>query len=263
MASDAASFIKIYKLSTARRLHALREIERRARAVGANELAELAAQALAHDQEVTRMEILAEGSSRNRFGPAAMTLDAQVDRALTGIESFLDAQIRVYGEDSARGVDAAFVCKELFPSGAAAITARPFVLEHEAILSLLERSREGALAEAVARIPELPAMLAQLAELDRQYGAALQAYDRDRPAYETIKVAQAHGHELMARVVAVILARHALAPDRTDERDHLLEPILRQNEDVRLARQRRRHPRDIDKDLPPDDDSGPDATGKP
>lgn len=258
MGSDAASLIKIYKLPTGRRQYALREVEQRARALGANDIAGLAAQALVHDQEVARMELATEGVSRGRYGPEAVTLDGQVDRALIGIEVYLEAQIRVYGEDSQRGMDAALIDRTLFPNGAAAITARSYVLEHEAILALLHLAREGALAEAVARIPELPAMLAQLEELDRQYGASLLAYERDRPSFEEIKVAQAHGQEMLARVVAVILARHALAPDRTDERDHLLEPILRQNEAMRLARQRRRRPRDLEadgRDTDPDDPS--------
>ena len=258
MGSDAASLIKLYKLPTGRRLYALREVELRARAVGASDIADLAALALVHDHEVMRMEASAEEAvSRGRYGRTAVALDGQVDRALTGIESYLEVQLRVFGEDSRRGIDAALLARELFPGGAAAITARPYVLEHEAIQALLLRARAGALAEAVARMPELAAMLAHLEEIDRQYGESLQAYDRDRPTYEEIKRAQAHGHELLARVVAAILARHAFQPDRTDERDHLLEPILRQNEDIRLARQRRRRPRDIGEDGPDTDPDGP------
>jgi hypothetical protein len=257
MGSDAASLIKLYQLPTGRRQYALREVERRARALGASDLAALAAQALVHEQEVSRMELVTEAASRGRYGRAAMVLDAQVDRALTGIESYLEVQIRVYGEDSQRGIDAALLARELFPNGAAAIAARPYVLEHEDIQVLLGRAREGALAEAVARLPELAAMLAHLEEIDRQYGASLQAYDRERPTHEEIKTAQAHARELLARIVAVILARHALQPDRTDERDHLLEPILRQNEDVRLSRQRRRRPRDVGEDGPDTEPDGP------
>jgi hypothetical protein len=260
MASDAASLINLYQLSTGRRQHALGEVERRARALSASDIALLAAQALAHDRELAMMEIEVTAGNRNQHGPAAMALDAQVDRALTGIEDYLEVQIRVFGEDSARGRDAAFLGRELFPGGAAAITSRSYVLEHESILALLRRAREDALAEAVARIPELPAMLAQLDALDRQYGESLQDYDRGRPTRDAIKAAQAHGRELMARVVAAILTRHALQPDRTDERDHLLEPILRQSEAVRAARQRRRRPRDIDPSGPGDElDTDPDA----
>jgi hypothetical protein len=147
----------------------------------------------------------------------------------------------------------------LFPNGAGAITSRAYVLEHEHILALLSRARDDDLAAAVARIPELPAMLARLEELDRQYGESLQPYDRG-PKRDVIKAAQAHGQELLARIVAAILARHAFQPDRTDERDHLLEPILRQNEAIRVARQRRRRPRDIDESGPGDGlDTDPDA----
>jgi hypothetical protein len=252
MESDAASLIRLYKLSTGRRQHALGEVERRAQALGASDIARLAAQALAHDRALAMMEIEVTAGNRNQHGPAAMALDAQVDRALTGIEDYLEVQIRVYGEDSARGRDAAFLGRELFPRGAGAITSRSYVLEHEGILALLRRTREDALAAAVARIPELAAMLAQLEELDRQYGESLQAYDRGRPSRDAIKAAEAHGRELLARVVAAILTRHALQPDRTDERDHLLEPILRQNEAIRVARQRRRRPRDVPEDGPGD-----------
>lgn len=260
MASDAASLIKLYRLSTGRRQHAVSLVEHRAQALGASDIALLAAQALAHDRELGLMELQGPADNRNQHGPAAMALDAQVDRALTGIEAYLEIQIRVYGEDSARGRDAAVLGNALFPGGAAAITAHAYVIEYSEILAIINRARDEDLAEVVARIPELPAMLAQLEEVHRQYGESLNAHDRGRPTRDHLKAAQAHGQELLARIVAAILARHAFQPDRTDERDHLLEPILHQNEAVRVARQRRRRPRDIDASGPGDGlDTDPDA----
>lgn len=238
----------IYKFPTGRRLWALREIARLALALAASEIAEHAATGVAHDTQVAAMEARAEALSRSRYGRDAIAIDKRVDDVLVGTEAHLVAQERVYGARSERGADAALVREKLLPQGAGAITKLAFVPEHERIKALIARAREADLAAVVARIPELPEMIAELEALNIEYGTMLGAYDRDRPAPDELLAAQARGQEILAEVTAMIVARYARQPDRRDEREALLEPILRQQEDIRLARQRRRRPRDLDPD---------------
>ncbi len=114
----------------------------------------------------------------------------------------------MYGEDSARGRDAAVLGNALFPGGAAAITAHAYVIEYAEILTIINRARDEDMAEVVARIPELPAMLAQLEEVHRQDGESLNVHDHGRPTRDHLKTAGARPG-VLARIVAAILARHA------------------------------------------------------
>jgi hypothetical protein len=248
MDSSASSLMNIYKFPTGRRLNAVREVARRALALLANDIAIHASAAVEHDTRVLAMEARAEATNRNRYGAEAPVLDRRVDSTAIGVEAHLEAQERVYGASSQRGIDAALLRKKLFPQGAGAIARLPYVPEHERINTLLARAREPELAAVVERIPELSAMLTELETVNTEYGNALGAYDRDRPVSEELLAAQARGQELLSEVAAMIVARYALLPDRRAEREALLEPILRQNEEIRLARQRRRKPRDIDPD---------------
>jgi hypothetical protein len=273
MDSSASSLMSIYKFGTGRRLHAVREVARRALAFLANDIATHAQRAVEHDTRVLAMEARAEDTHRSRYGAEAPVIDRRVDSMTMGTEAHLEAQERVYGASSQRGIDAAFLRRKLFPQGAGAITRLPYVLQHERINTLIERAREPEITAVVERIPELSAMLTELDTVNREYGTALGAYDRDRPTSEELLAAQVRGQELLAEVVAMVVARYALLPEQRAEREALLEPILRQHEEIRLARQRRRRPRDIDPDTgielpepdlpgvePGDDDtSGPSA----
>jgi hypothetical protein len=248
MDTNAASLMTVYKFPTGRRLWALREVARLAMAFVASDIAEHAATGVEHDSGVAAMEARAEALGRSRYGRDATTLDKRVDDVIVGIDSHLIARERVYGERSERGADAALVREKLLPQGAGAITRLAFVPEHERVKALIARARAADIAEVVARIPELPEMLAELEALNTEYGTVLGAYDRDRPAPDDLLAAQARGQEILAEVTAMIVARYARLPERRAEREALLEPILRQQEDIRLARQRRRRPRDIDPD---------------
>ena len=248
MDSNAVSLMNTYKFPTGRRLYSLREVARIAMALAANDIAEHAATGVEHDTRVAGMEARAENLGRSRYGRHATALDRRVDDCVVGIEAHLVARERVYGADSERGGDAALVRQKLLPQGAGAITKLAFVPEHERVKALIELARSADLDPVVKRIPELDAMLTELETVNTEYGTMLGAYDRDRPAAYELLAAQARGHDIMAEVTAMIVARYARLPERRAEREALLEPILRQQEDIRLARQRRRRPRDIDPD---------------
>jgi hypothetical protein len=248
MSIRSADLMTTYQLTTGRRLHALREIARRAMALAAAPVVAHATRAIAHDDGVLAMEAALEAANTNQHGAEAVALDKQVDRAVTGVELHLDAQGRVFGEEHQLGKDAALVRRELLPEGAGAITFLPFARQHERVGVMLKIAEQPGteVAAAVQRIPTLPAMLAQVRALNDAYGDSLQDYDRGRPTREQVTQAQQEGQDMFAEVVAAILVEYAGQPERRADRDSLLEPVLRQNEAVRIARRRRRAPVDID-----------------
>jgi hypothetical protein len=129
---------------------------------------------------------------------------------------------------------------------------------------------EAPLAPARAELPDLDVMMARVSEINQQYGASIDDYDRSRPRTEELREAQKLGQTLLAETVVLIAARHILAsPEQQPAVAALLEPILRQNEAIRATRRRRRKPRDIDPgtgiELPEDapDEPGPEPIGEP
>lgn len=243
-----AALANLYRFTTSRRLHAQREVARRASELVIAPLVLHTARAIDHEENALRMEAELAAASPTMHGADARVFDRQVDRALTGVEMHLDGQVRVYGEEHPIGRDASLVRDELLPDGAIAIITLPFASQHEQVASLLTRAEapDTAVAAAVQRIPALPAMLAQLRALNASYGVSLQAYDRGRPSREEITEAQAQGQDMLAETVFIIMGHYAGQPERNAERDSLLEPVLRQNEAIRQARRRRRGSDDAD-----------------
>ena len=243
-----AGLTNLYRFPTGRRLHALREIARRAMELVVAPVVTHATRAIAHDERVMAMEAAMAAASTSQHRPDAGVLDRKVDRAVTGVELHLDAQVRMYGEEHPIGRDATLVRDELLPDGAGAITFLPYATQHERVDALLAMAEnpDGAVGQAVARIPGLSQMFGQLRTHNDEYGASLQGYDRGRPSREELAAAQAEGQDNLAEVVFVIMAHYAGQPELHAQRDSLLEPVLRQNEAIRLARRRRRLPGDVD-----------------
>lgn len=156
----------------------------------------------------------------------------------------------MFGAEHPIGKDALLVRRELLPDGAGAITFLPFAAQHERVGTMLEIAErpETEVQAAVQRLPALPVMLAQVRTLNDAYGASLQAYDQGRPTRAQLTQAQQDGQDMFAEVFALILGEYAGQPERHADRDSLLEPVLRQNEAIRVARRRRRLPGDVDPD---------------
>jgi hypothetical protein len=243
-----AGLTNLYRFPTGRRLHALREIARRAMELVVAPVVTHAIRAIAHDERVMAMEAAMAAANTSQHGPDAPVLDRKVDRAVTGLELQLDGHVRVYGEEHPIARDAALVRDELLPDGASAITFLPYATQHERVDALLTMAEDpdGAVGQAVARVPGLPQMFAQLRTHNDAYGVSLRSYDRGRPTREELAEAQAEGQDNLAEVVFVIMAHYAGQPELHAQRDSLLEPVVRQNEAIRLARRRRRRPGDVD-----------------
>jgi hypothetical protein len=245
-----AAMANLYRFPTGRRLHAQREVARRATELGNAPILAHATRAISHEEIVMAMEAAIAAATSTQYGASARDLDRLVDRAITGVDLHLEAQARVYGEQHPIGRDAILVREELMPDGAGAITILPYATEHERVAALLAIAAAPGteVAAAVQRIPTLPEMLTQLRVVNDEYGASLQGYDRGRPTREELAEAQAVGQDLLAESVFVIMAHYAGQPALRAERDSLLEPVLRQNEAIRQARRRRRRPVDVEPD---------------
>lgn len=244
-----AAMASLYRFPTGRRLHAQREVARRATELGLAPLVAHTTRAITHEEIVMAMEAAIAAATSTQYGASARDLDRQLDRAITGVDLHLEAQARVYGEGHPIASDALLVRQELLPDGARAITRLPYATQHERVAALLAIAAAPGteVAAAVQRIPSLPDMLARLGEINREYGESLQDYDRGRPTREEITEARAAGQDLLAETVFIIMAHYAALPALRAERDSLLEPVLRQNEAIRQERRRRR-PADGDPD---------------
>ncbi len=260
---NATALIALYRHPTGRRLHALRQTARLAATHNLAALSKHTTRAIAHDTNVAAMEADYESNpSGTLYGPHAVALDSDVDRAVTGLDGYLDAQVRLFGEDSARGASAARLRTELLPAGPGAITRLPFVSQHERINVLIARAAEDDLAAESEALPEFRELLDRLDQLNRDYGASLTLDAQGNRSREALAEAQAVGQEYLSEVVALILAHFATTKDADPAvRDALLAPIIAQNDLIRRSRRRRRQPDDIDpgaelpETLPPADEA--------
>lgn len=249
MAGDAAYFSNLHRYPTGRRVHALTEVERRAREKGIAHVAVHARRGVLHDQATLALEHERRGERRAIYGADAPTFDNLLDHALLGFEHYLQTQVRVFTADSVRGKAAGKLQASLFPRGAAALTRLAFMEEHEEVNVLLARVDTKELAEAVAVLPDARPLLDRIRELNQLYGKSLKDYGRPVPSLEELQAARDRGQELMVETVVLILAHYIMnAPDDDEDRAYLLEPIIRQNELIRQARRRRRAPGELDEE---------------
>lgn len=259
----------LYKFPLGRCVFALRSVEKRAQGVGQRDVALLAGRHAGGAQEAMELVMRFQAGYDSLYPPETTAVDNIVDRCLTGVAGYLDVQIRVY-PDEPRGEAAERVLRALFPAGVAAVSRLPFAEEHEQVNTLLERATAEDLAEDVRTLPELVGLLERLDERNREYGELLRQAQL-APTREDVRQAQQRCQDRLAETLSLIIGLYALhSPERTDERDHLLEPIMRQNEALRLLRRRRRVPVDVDpqtgEELPspasPDDIDESDGIGE-
>lgn len=254
--------MNIYEFPPGRRIFAAGEIERRATARNLPAIAAHCTRVIAHDREILRIFLRRDAGGGGQYGSDAPAIDNLVDHALVGFHAHLDAQSRMFlGEP--RGTSAATVRQALFPNGPGAITQLPYAQQHAQTDAMLAHLEEPSLVEHVNALSDLPPLIERIRTLNAQYGQALHAYGRI-PSPDELRALRARGQELMAEVVAMILAHFAtLDPPDPEGRAHMLAPVVHQNEAIRSSRRRRRRPQDIDPDTgeelptePGDEDPG-------
>ncbi|WP_428262188.1 hypothetical protein [Haliangium sp.] len=266
MQPDIIRDTNFYLLTPGRRVFACEQVATEASSRGMTDLAGRATAAAGADRELLDIQAAHRDTGAALHGSLARLNDIAVDRGTTSLDSHLAAQINLFGDRHARGLAAEQLRKALFPKGVAAITGQPYVQEHVEISNLLARAEAPALTEARAALPELTPMLAHLAELNQEYGEALNA--DDSLSNEELRQRNRDGQRRLAELIVLIYAYFLNnAPDDGSGLAALLEPIYRQNEAVRLSRRRRRTaPRDVDPDTgeeTPDDGEDPDIPEDP
>jgi hypothetical protein len=243
--SKASDYSNLYKLPLGRCAFALRGVEQRAQTVGVTEVATLADRGAAEAEKAMDLVLSFQNANGGQYSPEATAMDVVVDRCLNGIYLYLESQVRVY-IDEPPGESAALITRTLFPGKVGEITSLPYPEEHTHINTLLQRTRSAELADHVRSLPELPALLDRLAKRNKEYGEALRSSD-DAPSHEEIRKAHDQVQERVVETMNLIHGLYALRwPEKTAERDHLLEPIEKQNTAVGISRRRRRTPTDVD-----------------
>jgi hypothetical protein len=233
------SFVKLNKFPVSRCLFVMQEIRLRALARDAAMIAELAGRGAAKAQETLSLDMRQQSAPTTQFPPEAKELDQLVDYGVNGIDSYCNAQIRLFrGED--RGSAAQRVKHELLPRGVRSVTSLPFADQHEQVDALLERAASPELSADVALLAEMPVLLERLRVINEKYGAAL-LQGTNAPTRQEVRDEHRRCQELLAETMALIFGYYALQPpERQVDRDYLLEPIVRQNEAIRARRRRRR-----------------------
>ncbi|WP_428263682.1 hypothetical protein [Haliangium sp.] len=246
IANLVTSFFSLYRFPSGRRLYAMLELQRRATALGLTQVVEHAARAVAHDRYALEREGRYIPLRSAQYGPDAIALDQQVDRKLAALDGFLDSQLRMFEEGSERAQAAAYLRDRFFPRGIAAMVRQSFIQEHMEVDALLGRREQPAVAAAIEALPGLAHMLDELKASNDQYGAAI-SDDDDRPTTDELRMLQAHGQRLMAEVIGLVVGHFgSTAPDDYDSLQHVLEPILEQQEVMGALHRRRRRIVDVD-----------------
>jgi hypothetical protein len=239
--------VNIYILPPGRGIHALERVAADAAARRMDEIAAHATAGIASYHVVRDLQIRLRTSRASVYGPDTTALDGQVDRCLTGVDHHLESQLRIFPLTHPRASAAITIRQALYPEGVGVITSQSFVQQRVAVDRILDTYHDPSLAPARSHLPELDAMMDRLAELNRAYGASIDAYERDRPTGATLRAAQERSHAYLTGTVVLILARYLLcAPEQRAAVAGLYEHIQRQNEAVRLTRRRRRQPVDVD-----------------
>lgn len=235
-----SDFFKLYQLSTGRRIFALRRMREHAVRLGARALVERIDRALAHDETTRRLDLAWSGARRRRAsGGAVAAVDNRMDRALGGLRDVVRALTAGAAPDDAIYGLAQQLLDRIFPAGVHAVTTLPVVDQLAAVETIVELL-QGELAPLVAEL-NIQTNVRRVIELAREYRAVLE----ERPAsvsFAEVQSARHEGHERFCSIIGMIVGTYYRADlaEHMDARDALLEPVLEQNEAVRVYLRARR-----------------------
>lgn len=255
MVGDMEPRVQILMLPTGNRLQAMAEVEKRAAERGVQPVATHAARGVAHDKQTFELEHRRRGIGRGNYREEAKHIEPELDRCVAGFGGYLDTQVRVFSSSSERGRAAAALYKELFPKGAGYVTRLPFVQEHAEVSAMLERAARPEMAALIAAVPDAAAMLEHIRVVNDRFGKSLETFEL-APSSDELAASRQRGQQFVTETAILIMAHFITeAPDDTEGRAYLFEPILRHERLVRDARRRRRSQRADDTvELPDDDD---------
>lgn len=248
--SDIAlsSVITILYMPAGRRLFIARAIEAYAREHGLDAIAERAARLASEEQRVLGIRAAYHRNRRGSRGdPVLVALDNRADRLLGAIFRDLRDITLTFEEGDPVREAAEELCDELFPAGVAVFTQMPHV-EQAAEMQRLVGEFEARFAPHVATVGLAP----KAGELKRQSGeyvTRLNARSGAEVDYATFRAADLEGQRGLRAMVAVIAGTFPdEEPEQVAHRSRLLQPVLQQQEAVRLHYRKRRAVPDIDPD---------------
>lgn len=248
--SSLSSLVNVYEYSTNRSTFALKVMEQRL-ALGGEDLAELVAQvrgALEAAQAVRALEERWKGSrGQVLHGGEARRLDAELDRVLGALDSALGSALRAWGDDEPLAAAATQVRARLFPRGVAHLIHLPYVEAAEEVEVLLARAEGEPEVVAALGALGLGIYLDRVREVHARYVEALQPVGL--VSWDEIRDGRREVHERFCAIVCLIAGRKHLAdPDSVEALvlEGALQVVWEQNRAVRIARQRRRRPPDVD-----------------
>ena len=247
MDNSISQLFNIYLFPPGRGIHALERVAVGATALDLDEISAHSALGIAQLRKVKALYTRHRTGRTNLYGTDTFALDTLVDHGLSSVDGHLSGQQRLFPAGHPRAEAAALIRPILFPEGVGAITSQSFVQQRVSVDDLVAAYYQPALEPSRASLPELDPMIERVAELNQQYGASIDAYDRDRPSREELREAQELGQTYLVETAVLIMAQCVRsAPEQRPAVAALLEPILRQNEAVRETRRRRQPPRDVD-----------------
>jgi hypothetical protein len=231
-------FLGLPKLTPGRRKKALERMRLTAARRGLNDLMAAIDVALQIEEVALALAIRWTAASEDQAMHAggARKLDAQLDRALSGLHDSLQLMVRAF--DGRQADMARTLLDSLFPKGPGAITRLPYVDQNAHVSALLTKMGEMAHHDALTAL-NLQDWVARIRELNERYGRALTRPERLN--HEHVVAADRAGWTSMLSVVARVLGTF---PSDTDVdiqgRHDLLQPLTDQQDELNLLRARRR-----------------------
>jgi len=246
MSSDFTDLIDLYLFPTGRRIYAQRQALAVASKLGISVLAGQLEANIVADRATRDKELGWTGHDSRKHAPGAPAVDAVVDRTLSALDETTKARLVAFGPQSEVGKAALRVQKRIFPMGVQAITSLTYVEEHESVSTILGLLNPGGELAEDAKTLKVDDLVEQLGEVNQRYGQVIGKGDANDVTHDVIRKAQAEGQRNLLKVVAWILGHYQDDEKDLETRLALLDPIVRENEAIRLHRRNRRRPTDVD-----------------
>jgi hypothetical protein len=246
MDSTLKTLFDLYILSTGRRVFALRQVKPIAQQMKKRALVTLIGRALKHDERTLRLEASWAASGYKSDPQRVKRIGAQVDRTLSAIRDVAIGQARAGEPGSELHETLHEFLGALFPGGVFAIAALPYVEELAAVETLVGQLR-GPFERHVEELG-VGRLVERLAALAVEYREAQEERPRAEASWADVFAARAKGQTLLLQIVAVIAGTYfdESSAEHTNARAALLEPILDQQEAVRLYLKVRKPVEDVD-----------------
>lgn len=258
MSVSLDELIKLYTFTSGRRLLALRKVRKVAVRMRSKLLLAMIDYAIEHDLHTRELDLhwnARKGASATQG--VLQEIDNLADNVLSGIRDGAMAATRgARPDDPIHDVVQSFL-DELVPGGVQAVTSLPFPDQCSA-MELMVSKLEGPLARMAAELGVVK-QAKRLAELTAEYRAALESRGvSDAIQFAEVQAARELGQIHLLEIVAVILGTYHKSrdPEHMAARTALIEPILAENEAIRVylrARRGRNNAGDIDDDGDIDD----------